>query len=113
MKYSLFLDDIRNPPPDRHDWNIARDFNEAVKLVQEHGCPEFISFDHDLGLEKNGYDFAKWLVDQLLDKKIKMPRNFEFCVHSMNPVGARNITLLMDRFIMEWPGDKETLDKEA
>jgi len=102
----LYLDDIRVPVhvgsgfKDTPGWLMARTYDEAVNLVQLHGCPIYISFDHDLGDEnaKTGYDFAKWLVDQDLDNNI-IPTEFEFNVHSANPVGAANITNLLDAYL--------------
>lgn len=106
MRYKLYLDDIRVPVhvgsgfKDTPGWLMARTYDEAVNLVQLHGCPIYISFDHDLGDEnaKTGYDFAKWLVDQDLDNNI-IPTEFEFNVHSANPVGAANITNLLDAYL--------------
>ena len=63
----MFLDDIREP---KNDYDvIVRSFEEAIIFVKNNGIPNFISFDHDLGSDnmgnvlKDGYDFAKWLVD--------------------------------------------------
>lgn len=97
--YRLFLDDIRYPPG--QGWEIVRSFEEACTFVLEKGIPSHISFDHDLGLEETGYDFAKWLVNSHLDAIISIPDNFTFKVHSANPVGAENIQRLMDNFLLE------------
>ena len=94
--YRLFLDDLRDPPD--ATWVVARSFEEAVNIIAISGCPELISFDHDLGPGRTGYDFAHWLVQQDLDRKILQPE-FSFQVHSANPVGARNITCLLDRYL--------------
>lgn len=72
----LFLDDIRLPidclafiKRSKIDtqiylndtWEIVRSYDEFVAWIERHGLPDFISFDHDLGLsqdlnleEKNG-----------------------------------------------------------
>ena len=63
--------------------------------------PEFISFDNDLGLNKNGdiakdgYDCAKWLVykSELDIKQIK------FNVHSANPIAKMQIQSLLNNYI--------------
>ena len=35
---------------------ISRDYNETMKIFDKHGCPSFISFDHDLGAKsKTGF----------------------------------------------------------
>jgi len=122
MKY-LFLDDERVPSDvtwvhieRTTEWEIVRSFNEAVDWVLKNGVPNVISFDHDLGYEafdtnehgivvvtdstecKSGYDFAKWLVNYDLEENV-FPKNFQFTVHSMNPVGARNIMALLNNYL--------------
>jgi hypothetical protein len=105
---NLFLDDLRTidmvyPNYNPKDWNIATDYFEFVKLIQKFGLPNFISFDHDLGLksvdangdEKTGYDCAKWLVDYCLDNNLNLPK---WQVHSANPVGRANISAYLNNF---------------
>lgn len=120
----LFLDDTRNPNEaitlvvmDKNlyldnDWFIVREYREFVNWVEENGMPDYISFDHDLGLEhikfyfnngghenppdpstanfkeESGYDAAKWLVDYCYDNGVKLPK---YQVHSANPIGRENI----------------------
>ena len=92
MPWQLFLDDERFPPLDGKNWMIARDSDEAMALIHEHGMPIFISFDHDLGEDKlTGYDFTKLFVDLLLDGTYILHEEFDFYVHSQNPVGKVNI----------------------
>lgn len=117
LKY-LFLDDERMPGDVKWlliggvgswgaDWQIVRSYDEAVKWVQDHGFPDVISFDHDLGLThyandysdgKTGYDFAKWLVDYDMDTNT-MPLKFLFTVHSKNPQGTINIQSILNNYI--------------
>jgi hypothetical protein len=117
MKY-LFLDDERNPQDVKWiligdvghwgaNWAIVRSYDEAVSWVTEHGFPDVISFDHDLGLMhyandysdgKTGFDFAKWLVEYDMDTHT-MPRDFKYTVHSKNPTGAKNIHGLLDNYL--------------
>lgn len=98
MKYRLFLDDVRDPV-NEEEWIIARDFDEAAEIVEKLGFPEFVSFDHDLGLlSLTGYDFAKLLIEIDLDTG-DMPDNFDFAVHSANPVGSANIRGILARYI--------------
>jgi hypothetical protein len=121
MKY-LFLDDERIPTDvtwikiPTADWNIVRSYLEAIEWVVKNGFPDVISFDHDLGYEavtatesgffvvtdateeKSGYDFAKWLCEYDMDTNV-MPDGFDFYVHSMNEIGARNIRMYMDNYI--------------
>lgn len=113
MRYVLFLDDIRDYPTDFNfvdnftqqvvsidktcECIVARSFDDAVKCIENNGLPIHISFDHDLGEEKTGYDFARYLVSKMLDEKIKV-KPFTFSVHSANPVGVKNIGMYLMAF---------------
>lgn len=101
MRWKLFLDDERYPID--NNWVIARNFDDAVWYVTNYGLPYFISFDHDLGSPGNrtGMDFAKWFIDYIIDNDLVV-EDFDFFVHSQNPVGAENIRSLMGQF-MSWP----------
>lgn len=81
---------------------IARSVKEAKHIVLSKGFPVMISFDHDLGDGENGYDFAKWIIDLILDGKYGLPENFSYYVHSMNPIGKKNIEELMHNFLLFW-----------
>lgn len=101
MSYKLFLDDWRDPVnPD--EWVIARSYDEAVEIMTQRGMPNFVSFDHDLsedhyannnytGFSKTGYDLAKWFMDQVMLHGARLPDDFAYSIHSMNPVGSKNI----------------------
>ena len=112
----LFLDDKRFPTDCllymeakvqdieiyRKKWQIVRSYDEFVAWIERHGLPDFISFDHDLGLpedsnteEQNGMTCAKWLVNYCLDYDLKTP---DFVVHSSNPAGTKNIEGLLKGF---------------
>ena len=100
----MFLDDIREP---QNDYDvIVRSYDEAVELVKQNGIPTFISFDHDLGcdeignISKNGYDFAKWLVDMDIENIHKFPNNFTFDIHSANPIGKNNIKSILNNYLL-------------
>lgn len=99
MTYRLFLDDERFPPSswDSTDFIICRSYDEAIEVIQERGCPEYMSLDHDLGEEKTGYDFVKTFSNWVQSESVDLPANFNFYVHSQNPIGAENI-----RKYMEW-----------
>jgi hypothetical protein len=88
MDYKLFLDDEREAPDE--SWVVARDFNEAVDIFMEKGWPTYITFDHDLGPGKNGYDFSKWLVWRS-NSGDPVSEGFAYSIHTANPVGAENI----------------------
>lgn len=88
----LYLDDLRPIP---NGYIGLRSYAEFVTYITESGLPDFISFDHDLGLEESGYDCAKWLVNYCLDNELRLP---QFDVHSKNPVGKENILSLLQNF---------------
>ncbi len=95
MTWRLFIDDERMPVCE-DDWFIARDANDAVFLVIKHGIPNYISFDHDLGDGANGAQFVIWLINHMLDEELKFPKDFDYFIHSQNPIGAANIRAKMD-----------------
>lgn len=102
MRWSLFLDDIRNPktPSPHGGWIIARSFNDALIAIEKMGAPSYISFDHDLGEnEPTGMDLAKWLVEQDMNRAVILPNDFRFFVHSANTVGAANIEGLLAQYL--------------
>lgn len=91
--FKLWLDDIRPAPGG--DWIVAKTYTQFVEIITTKGVPDFVSFDHDLGFEsdgteKNGYDCAKWLVDQGIELA-------GWNVHSANPIGRANIDKLLKR----------------
>ena len=98
MSWRLFIDDERFPIRE-DDWFIARDVNEAVQQIIVMGLPAFISFDHDLDDGANGANFATWLINYMIDEGLKFPKNFDYFVHSQNPIGAANIRGKMDAAI--------------
>jgi hypothetical protein len=107
MSYVLFLDDVRDPawvyPQEAvDDWMVCRSYAEAVAVIEDLGMPDRISFDHDLGPadDRTGYDLAHYLVSLDLDSGGRSwPDQFEYQVHSANPVGAENIRGLLDSYI--------------
>ena len=97
MTYKLYLDDLRTPKSP--GWVVVRSYDEAVRYVKANGFPQAVSFDHDLGdAVPTGMDFARWLVTEDLDRRC-MPDNFEFNVHSANPVGRDNIEGLLCNYL--------------
>ncbi|MEK6886647.1 MAG: cyclic-phosphate processing receiver domain-containing protein [Nanoarchaeota archaeon] len=115
MTKKLFIDDERFPNEarvltyDPEDYDIVRTYREAIRYIDEHK-PQHIAFDHDLGIEsdgfdqygkrtlKTGYDVAKWLVghDEVVPSKGYITKDFSFTIHSANPIGAENIKMLLD-----------------
>jgi hypothetical protein len=89
---NLYLDDLRSTP---ENFKRVYDYDEFVNFINKNGVPEFISFDHDLGEGKTGFDCAKFLVEFCLDNGVS---DINFQVHSQNPVGKENIEKLLDNF---------------
>jgi hypothetical protein len=95
VSWSLFIDDLRTPPPDR-EWVLCRSTSEALAAVSERGLPTYISFDHDLGGEDTSMVFLRRLVSEVWDGTSHPPR---YRVHSANPVGAQNIASFMESWL--------------
>jgi len=123
-KYNLFLDDIRLPEECfsytqqsiyiENDWVIVRSYDEFVKIIEEKGIPHMISFDHDradehygvqdridqddydMYQEKTGFHCAKWLIYHCIDNELQLPKFV--LIHSMNPVGSKNISSLFKTY---------------
>jgi hypothetical protein len=119
----LFLDDNRNPYDvfkttinpiyEDNNWVVVKNYNQFVEYIQQNGLPEVISFDHDLSFdhytednqkgdlnyddfkEKTGYHCGVWLIEYCTKMNLKLPKYF---VHSMNPVGSKNIENLLSSF---------------
>ncbi len=100
MPYRLFLDDERYPP-DNGPWTVIRSVSEFKQIITVLGPPSFISFDHDLGDDvPTGMDAVKWLIETDIDSGgTFLPKNFNFTVHSMNPVGAQNIKSILTNYL--------------
>lgn len=89
----LYIDDIRFPSY----WHkigcevtVAKTYEEAIHDLYDNY--DIISFDHDLGEEKTGYDIAKYIVEN----QIKV--NKGIVIHTANPVGAFNIRQLLEHY---------------
>lgn len=89
------LNSISAEECDRTGWSVCRTGEDAVReiksLSQIPDCKIFVSFDHDLGFGINGYDVARWIVENEIPIA-------GFTVHSMNPVGAKNIIELLTHY---------------
>lgn len=100
--YWLYIDDIREPQ--ETVFIMARSSQEAIKIMEQSGCPEFISFDYDLGDEDTAMLVVHWMIEKDLDLQGEfIPDNFQFHVHSANPVGAKNITGLLSGYLQLKP----------
>jgi len=86
----LYIDDIRDPKT-KFD-KITRSSKETIEYLTRYGCPDYISFDHDLGGQDTSMIIVKWMVEMDLDMSNEwIPYNFEYNVHSANPVGKANL----------------------
>lgn len=103
MSYKLFIDDERYPVT--NDWIIVRSSREAIDVVKALGCPTEISFDHDLGGDDTSIVFIKEFIEMVMDKKISIPNDFEYSIHSQNPIGRDNIKSLLSSFFNSFDPD--------
>ena len=97
MNIRMYLDDIRDPVG-TFDY-IARSSGLAINFMDDIGCPNFISFDHDLGGTDTAMRVVKYMVEMDLDNPGWIPEDFSFFVHSANPVGAANITGYLNAYL--------------
>jgi len=109
MKKKLFLDDEREPfeayasllsgnNPIYHEdgWVIVRSYDKFVNYLNEHGLPDLISFDHDLGpVPTTGLTCARAVINYCEDRNIDLPN---YLVHSANTIGKINIITLLQRY---------------
>lgn len=90
----IYLDDNRTPP---RYWFIVRDPDECIELIRDYShVIEAISFDNDLGVEKEGHDVVDWLESAVHDgmfRDQKLPRLF---VHSSNEGAKPKILAAFD-----------------
>lgn len=108
----LWLDDERNPVNFQTNWKGFDVFGlkgyypviwvKTVERAMEYiskGVVKEISFDHDLGTRKNGYDLAKWIEAKAANNEIV---RLHWQVHSQNPVGRKNIEQTMQSCDRMW-----------
>lgn len=98
MAYKLYIDDLREPESD--GYIVVRSSSAAIDMMCEFGCPEFISFDHDLGGDDTAMIIIKWMIELDLDKGGEfIPKNFDYHIHSANPVGAKDMKGLLKNYL--------------
>jgi hypothetical protein len=114
MGYNLFIDDMRLPQDVNRclgrDWLIARNMEDVIRIVIEHGKPDFISFDHDMeeshyggdySCKRTGADIAELLVEMCGGE---IP---SYQVHSLNPDGPQRIYDAIKKAKATWPTIKK------
>ena len=100
----VWLDDLRAMPPKGYDLH-AHNYREAIAALSR-GTVTRISFDHDLGNGKTGYDVAKFIEKGAHDGSIS---RIEWSIHSANPVGRNNISAAMMAAEKEWANVKSNI----
>lgn len=96
----LYIDDIRSPPS--YFDALTKSSKETIEFMNNYGCPEFISFDHDLGGDDTSMSIVHYMINKDLDTDgLFIPQGFSFEVHSANPVGANNITYLLNNYLKQ------------
>ena len=73
----------------------------AMDYIDKHGCPNFISFDNDLQRELEGKDLAKWIAEKDMDNPGFIPDNFQFFVHSQNPIAKERIYSYLGEYLKQ------------
>ncbi len=96
----VYLDDVRDAPP---GWRRTKGVEETIELLRQK-LVDNLSLDHDLGQaaylgdyekEKTGYDVLLWLEQN----PEYLP--LSIIIHSMNPVGARRMKVVVDKLYRE------------
>ena len=100
----LFIDDLRDPK-DYKIGNVVwvKNYIDAINQIKT-GKVTWISFDHDLGQKKTGYDIAKYIEENVHNGNIPCP---EWQIHSANPTGRQNIERAMKNAEHFWDGRKK------
>ena len=88
---------MNDPMPEGFDIHV-KTYEETIPLLIKNEV-EYISFDHDLGTEKTGYDIASWIEKSAFAGTLD-PIGWK--VHSANPVGAKNIEVAMRQADKYW-----------
>jgi len=88
----LWIDDLRDPKQYKEPSAVwVKNYVDAIKQIDT-GSVVWVSFDHDLGEDKSGYDIAKYIEEGVFNGIIPYP---EWKVHSANPSGGANIERAM------------------
>jgi len=97
----LWVDDVRNLPKQYDGWDVARSYEDAIRMLSRTDYP-IVSLDHDIasfredGREMTGYDVALWLAERKMNGEYVPP---DVRVHSANPVGGPRIQGVIDRYL--------------
>jgi hypothetical protein len=98
--FKVFLDDERLAP---NGWIRAYSYYGAVDLLGGENVEE-ISFDHDLGHRRTGYDVLVWLEKKIADNPgFHIPEKIS--IHTANPVGRARMKQVISS-IRRFAGDR-------
>lgn len=94
LKRRLWVDDLRDPPGDGIGFDIARTYNEAIKLLNTNRY-DVAYFDHDLadfsgpnGREMTGDDVALYIAQM---KRDGHPVPYEYHILTDNAAGRNKL----------------------
>ena len=103
--WEMFIDDERYPSESvSKSVVIVRSSQEAIAFCKAAGSlPKNIMFDHDLGGNDTSMKFIHWMTGVIFDdpSDFSLRQDFQFSVHSQNPIGAANIKSYMSNLIKE------------
>ena len=98
----LFIDDERYPPEDGSVWVVIRNYDETIAFLDSlDESPSFISFDNDLGKNsQEGFKIVDWIIEKDLNcGGTWISKNFDYYVHSQNPVRKDYIIGTLTRYL--------------
>lgn len=99
---TLWLDDERDPKkfaqflprnPGEITWVV--NFAGFKAWITENDLPDWVCFDHDLGIGPTGKDCAQFLIEHCQRTNQKLPR---YRCHSANPIGKYEILSLLNSY---------------
>jgi len=88
-----------------HDLTICTEAEEAIAALYDCGDYDLLFLDHDLGGESfvdssrddTGAAVARWLANEETIYGQPYSRHVAIVIHSMNPIGQRNILHILER----------------
>ena len=72
---------------------------DSMDYINKNGCPSFISFDNDLQRDLEGIHLAQWLVEKDMDNSGFIPNDFQYFVHSQNPIAKKRIYSYLNQYL--------------
>lgn len=108
----ILLDDERNYSdiywisyPKHDEVIVLRTYQQFKNFVDNLDSLKdlLFTFDHDIQDfhskgEYTGFDCVKYLIELIQDNTILNINDLNYCVHSMNPIGAANIKNYIENF---------------